>query len=468
MMNAYKTTQNRSYSSSNGASSSGTSFNRSSSQGQRSGGFSPRGGSSRSGTGPRNFAPRRSGGGYSGGNSYGSRSGYGSRGGYGSNSRSPRGRRSFSWSISDLIKSIEFSKRPRPVSSEEAYTNEFNFVDFPIVDILKRNIVTKGFKTPSPIQDKAIPAILAGEDLIGIANTGTGKTAAFLIPLVNKVFKDKTQKVLIIAPTRELAEQIETEFRYLSAGMGIYSALIIGGKSMYAQKLGLNRRPNFIISTPGRLNDHVERGNIDLGTFNNVVLDETDRMVDIGFLQDIKRFIAQLPKERQSLFFSATVSNKVQEILQAFVQAPVTISVKKQETGENIKQEIVRVQGGLKKIDVLHDLLITNGFDKVLIFANTKWGVQKLSDELVKRGFKADAIHGDKRQGQRHQTLQKFRNDEIKILLATDVASRGLDINNVSHVINYELPASYDEYVHRIGRTGRADKKGTALTFMEE
>uniref|UniRef100_A0A7C4XV29 DEAD/DEAH box helicase n=1 Tax=candidate division WWE3 bacterium TaxID=2053526 RepID=A0A7C4XV29_UNCKA len=383
-------------------------------------------------------------------------------------SQSRNNRKNYAWSMSDLIKTVEFSKRQRPASAEEKYINQYNFSDFQIVEQLKRNIVSKSYKNPSPIQDKAIPAVLAGEDLIGIANTGTGKTAAFLIPLINKVFKDKKQKVLIIAPTRELAEQIETEFRHLSAGMGIYSALIIGGKGMHFQKLSLNRRPNFIICTPGRLNDHIKRGNIDLGAFNNVVLDETDRMVDIGFLQDIKRFISLLPKERQSLFFSATVSNKVQEILQAFVQSPVTISVKKQETSENIKQDVVRVNGNAKKVDVLHDLLITNGFDKVLVFANTKWGVQKLSDELARRGFKADAIHGNKRQSQRHQTLQKFKNDEITILLATDVASRGLDINNVSHVINYELPASYEEYIHRIGRTGRADKKGIALIFVED
>jgi superfamily II DNA/RNA helicase len=190
-------------------------------------------------------------------------------------------------------------------------------------------------------------------------------------------------------------------------------------------------------------------------------------MVDIGFLQDIKHFISLLPQNRQSLFFSATVSPKVEEILQAFVQNPITISVKKQETSENVKQDVVRVTASIKKVDALHNLLITNGFDKVLIFANTKWGVQKLSDELAKRGFKAEAIHGDKRQNQRHLTLKKFKNDEINILLATDVASRGLDINNVSHVINYELPASYEEYVHRIGRTGRAGKKGTALTFID-
>jgi len=206
-------------------------------------------------------------------------------------------------------------------------------------------------------------------------------------------------------------------------------------------------------------------GNLNLSRFANVVLDEADRMVDIGFIGDIKYFISLLPTRRRSLFFSATISSKVREIIQTFVVNPVTISVKETDLVENISHEIVKVASNERKVDKLHDLLIQEGFDKVLIFGRTKRGVQKLTNELMERGFKAGVIHGNKRQGQRQKTLELFRKNQIRILLATDVASRGLDIEDVSHVINYDMPASYDDYVHRIGRTGRANKKGVALTF---
>ncbi|HAZ29941.1 TPA: hypothetical protein DCY43_04385 [candidate division WWE3 bacterium] len=222
------------------------------------------------------------------------------------------------------------------------------------------------------------------------------------------------------------------------------------------------------MATPGRLKDMINRRLLDLSEFNNVVLDETDRMVDIGFLDVIKQFISMLPVQRQSLFFSATISKKVQEIIAAFVKDPVVIDVKKSSAAVSIKQDIVSVDKRQNKIDALHNLLIKDGFSKVIVFGNTKRSVQRLSDELVDRGFKADAIHGDKRQSQRHSILNKFKREEIRILLATDVAARGLDISNVSHVINYELPKTYDDYVHRIGRTGRADKTGVALTFVNQ
>lgn len=200
--------------------------------------------------------------------------------------------------------------------------------------------------------------------------------------------------------------------------------------------------------------------------FQNVVLDEVDRMVDIGFINDIKYLISLLPRIRQSLFFSATVDGKTQDILRSFVTNPVTVSVKEQDTPENVDQDIIRVSNGRSKIDVLHDLLIQPGFNKVLIFGRTKWGMEKLSKALVERGFRAAAIHGNKSQNQRQRALQQFKNSEIQILLATDVASRGLDIDNVTHVINFDAPQSYDDYIHRIGRTGRAGKKGVALTFV--
>lgn len=350
---------------------------------------------------------------------------------------------------------------------EEPYTPIHQFADFDISDTLKANISAKGYIIPTPIQDQAIPSILAGRDLIGIANTGTGKTAAFLIPLVEKVSRDRNQKVLIITPTRELALQISEELRAFSRGIGIRWALVIGGSSVWRQKQDIRASANFVIGTPGRLKDLIGERILPMSQFRTVVLDEADRMVDIGFISDIKYFISLLPRDRLSLFFSATVSGSVSEILSSFVRDPITVSVKKHDTVVGIEQTMVHVAPGEQKIDHLHDLLNQKGFDKVLIFGRTKWGVEKLASELVTRGFKAGAIHGNKRQGQRQRTLDQFKRSEIRILLATDVASRGLDIEDVSHVINYDMPSSYDDYIHRIGRTGRANKQGVAMTFAE-
>ena len=367
-----------------------------------------------------------------------------------------------------LINAIKNSRYSQNEDKPEVpYVAKNSFNDFNICEELKSNIRYKEYDSPTPIQDQTIPAILEGKDVIGIANTGTGKTAAFLIPLINKVFKDRNERVFILAPTRELAVQINDELKDFAAGMRIYSVLCIGGANMYRQKTDLRRSPNFVIGTPGRIKDLVQQRAINLSHFRNVVLDETDRMVDIGFINDIKYFISLLPQNRQSLFFSATVSGKVKEILAHFVKNPVTVSVKQRDTAENIKQDIVKVVNKGRKVDQLHDLLIADGFDKILIFGRTKWGVQKLTDQLIDRGFKAGAIHGNKGQNQRQRILDQFKKSEINILLATDVASRGLDIPDVSHVINYDMPATYEDYVHRIGRTGRANKKGIALTFVD-
>ena len=340
------------------------------------------------------------------------------------------------------------------------------FEDFNIAQDLKINIKNHGYNRPTPIQSQAIKPILEGRDVIGLASTGTGKTAAFLIPLINKLLINRYQKALIIVPTRELAVQINEEFRDFSAGLHMYSALLIGGANMHRQISDLRRGAQIVIATPGRLKDLIERRTIYLQDFANIVLDEVDLMVDIGFIQDVKYFISLMPKVRQSLFFSATIPSKVQGILQAFVTNPLTISVKKQDTSENVDQDIVRVINPAKKMDQLHDLLIQDGFDKVLIFLRTKHGVDRLHRELEYRGFKIGVIHGNKSQGQRQRALQSFKQDEFQILLATDVASRGLDIDNVTHVINYDLPQTYDDYIHRIGRTGRIGKSGTALTFV--
>lgn len=340
------------------------------------------------------------------------------------------------------------------------------FGDFLIAEQIKTNILNKGYTTPTPIQDQVIPYVLEGRDVIGIANTGTGKTGAFLIPLVNKVLYNRSQKVLIVAPTHELAVQINEELKIFAKDMNIFSVLLIGGSGLFNQIQGLRKQHDFVIGTPGRIKDLKMRGKLNLANYNNIVLDEVDRMLDMGFIHDMKFIISHLPGHRQSLFFSATFPSQVIPIAQTLLKNPVTVSVKSQETAQNIDQEVIKIQGR-NKIDVLHNLLAEDGFDKVLVFGRTKWGIEKLSKTLQMRGFRASAIHGNKNQNQRQRALDQFKKQEIQVLLATDVASRGLDIDDVTHVINYDAPMSYEDYVHRIGRTGRADKKGKAITFVE-
>lgn len=346
------------------------------------------------------------------------------------------------------------------------FVPEHSFSDFAIEERLKRNIETKGYKMPTPIQDRIIPHILHGLDVVGIANTGTGKTGAFLIPLINKVLANPRENVLIIVPTRELAVQIEQELKSLTKGMKLFSVCCIGGASIGRQISELRYHNNFIIGTPGRLKDLIERKFLNLSGFNTVVLDEADRMLDMGFIDDMKFMMGKMPEVRHTLFFSATLSKDIEKLIKDFLREPVMISVKTQETPDNIEQDIVRV-GGKNKIEALHDLLNKPEFNKVLIFGRTKHGVEKLSVVLAERGFKVESIHGDKNHFKRQKALTLFKDNHVQILVATDVAARGLDISGVSHVINYDIPATYEDYVHRIGRTGRGGKKGKALTFIE-
>lgn len=359
-----------------------------------------------------------------------------------------------------------FIRKASQTAAEEQSQDIQDFESFNLHEALKQNITSLGYSNPTPIQLQAINPILEGRDVIGLASTGTGKTAAFLIPLIQKIYLNRNLKALVIVPTRELALQINEEFKSLSRNMKLFSAFIIGGSNMHRQIQDLRRNPHIVIATPGRLKDLIERKAIYLEDYSHIVLDEVDLMVDIGFIRDIRYFVSLMPSVRQSLFFSATISDKIQDILRSFVTNPVTISIKKQDTSENVNQDVIRVASSDKKIGRLHDLLIKDGFDKVLIFGRTKHGIEKLNKELEFRGFKVGAIHGNKRQSQRQRILQSFKQNEIQILLATDVASRGLDIDNVTHVINYDLPQTYEDYIHRIGRTGRAGKLGFALTFV--
>lgn len=379
----------------------------------------------------------------------------------------PTGRRHKKKPVGRELDFTQFVKKAIQTSETEVYNPKHRFADFEMHSRIKAIVTERGFVHPTPIQDGAIPHILKGRDVIGIANTGTGKTAAFLLPLIHKTFKQKTERVLIIAPTRELALQIEDELRIFSQGSGLRSALCIGGAHIAQQMRSLERSPSFVIGTPGRLKDLIERGKLDLSVFGNIVLDEVDRMLDMGFVHDIKFLVARMSSPRQSLFFSATMPKAIAELAQKFLTDPVTITIKSRATSENVEQDVVRLRSREEKIEVLHQLLLKPEFQKVLIFGRTKHGVDKLAKRLVERGFRADSIHGDKSQAQRQRALKRFSQDEIAILVATDVAARGLDIPDVTHVINYELPENYEDYIHRIGRTGRGSKQGHALTFIE-
>lgn len=356
----------------------------------------------------------------------------------------------------------------KAVITEEVvnFVPEHQFTDFAVGDAVKRNVVAKGYVTPTPIQDRTIPHVLKGEDVVGIANTGTGKTAAFLIPLIDKVVKNPKEQVLVIVPTRELALQIEGEFKALTKGLKLFSVCVVGGASIMPQLKALKYKNHFVIGTPGRLKDLIERGSIRLNDFSTLVLDEADRMLDMGFVNDMRYVVKGMPTPRHTLFFSATITREVENLINEFLTEPVRISVKTGDTSKNIDQDVVRVQGK-PKLDMLHDLLTQAEFNKVIIFGRTKHGVEKLSKMLTDRGFKAESIHGNKSHGQRQRALKSFKENQVQILVATDVAARGLDIDGVSHVINYDLPTTYDDYVHRIGRTGRGNKKGKALTFVE-
>lgn len=349
----------------------------------------------------------------------------------------------------------------------EAFVPEHRFEDFELDARLKENIKAKGYVLPTPIQDRAIPHMLRGEDIVGIANTGTGKTAAFLLPLINKILKNKHERVLIMAPTRELALQITNELRGFAKGLGIIDAVCVGGTGLGPQINVLRRRPHFVIGTPGRLKDLLARRAFTLSEFGSVVLDEADRMLDMGFIHDMRAILALLPAERHTLFFSATLSSDVEKLIGAFLRSPVRISVKTRDTAASVEQDIIRIPAGKAKIDVLHELLSSPDFNKVLVFGRTKHGVEKIAKALTARGIRAESIHGNKTQGARQKALDLFKRGAVQVLIATDVAARGLDIAGVSHVINFDLPASHEDYIHRIGRTGRAGKAGNAITFVE-
>jgi len=364
------------------------------------------------------------------------------------------------------INPSRYIQAAQTVEEEVPYVATHSFSDFGLDGQLLVNVKQHGYTTPTPIQDQAMPALMEGKDVIGIANTGTGKTAAFLLPLMHKVAQDPNQGVLILAPTRELAVQIQDEFRAFAQGLKIGSCLCIGGMSMGAQIQQLRSNPHFVFATPGRIKDLLQRGAFNTSMFTNVVLDEVDRMLDIGFRQDIQFLISKLPVPHHGAFFSATMNAQTDAIARTFLVDPVVIHVAKKESNMHIEQDVVKLRPGQNKIDVLHNLLQQADFSKVMIFGRTKHGINALEKVLVARGLRVTSIHGNKTQQARQRSLQSFKQGRVQALLATDIAARGIDVEDVTHVINYDEPQSYDDYVHRIGRTGRAGKSGKSLTFI--
>lgn len=361
-----------------------------------------------------------------------------------------------------------FVNQAIPFAEEEIVDPKHRFVDFGFAPVLEANITKRGYVTPTEIQDGAIEPVMAGRDVVGLANTGTGKTAVFILPIIHElVTKPEARRIaFVIAPTRELAEQIDQEFRAFAQGLRLYSALCVGGMGIGRQISDLRRHPHIVIGTPGRLKDLLERKLLHLDRVSWFVLDEVDRMLDMGFIRDIELLVGHLPKDRQTLCFSATMTPKIKEIVQRMLRDPLTVSVTRGTASQHVEQNVIEAATKEEKIEILSKLLQKPKFDKVLIFGQTKHGVQRLAEKLATQGIRATAIHGNKSQPQRQKALAAFKIGQMRVLVATDVAARGLDIPNVSHVINFDQPMTYDDYVHRIGRTGRAGKRGHALTFI--
>ncbi len=391
----------------------------------------------------------------------------GGRGGSSFSSRGPARGRGFGTFGETENEIARFTNKTVVTTEEPVFVPEHKFADFDINANLKKNIIARGYELPTPIQDKSIPHALLGQDVVGLAETGTGKTAAFLIPLIDKVMKQKGERVLIMAPTRELAVQIEKELAGFAKGLGFRGMVAVGGANIGPQVSQLKYSPAFVIGTPGRLKDLMERRALDLTGFGTVVLDEADRMLDMGFIDDMRMILSQMRKERHTLFFSATMGKEVEKLIGDFLESPVIISVKTQDTSKNVEQDVVRIPRGADKFEVLADMLKNREFSRVLVFGRTKFGVEKIAKALSRLHIHAESIHGNKTYGARIRALEAFKAGKVSVLVATDVAARGLDISAVSHVINYDLPSTYEDYVHRIGRTGRASNKGIALTFVQ-
>lgn len=339
------------------------------------------------------------------------------------------------------------------------------FDTFDLPPSLRESLATAGITAPTPIQASAIPAGLRGADVLASAQTGTGKTIAYLVPVLTRIINSKDDSVLILAPTRELATQVIREASLLLGNNRRDVALLIGGEPMYPQYAALKRKPRVVIGTPGRVMDHLNRGSLQLNLMRMLVLDETDRMLDIGFSDAIEEIVSQMPAERQTFMFSATIAPAIAKLAQKYLTDPERISVgEAMQASSKIKQETIKLANSQKFSHLLTELDSREG--SVIIFVKTKMGAEQLADKLKDQNHRADAIHGDLRQRKRDQVIRSFRNQKSRIMVATDVAARGLDIPHIMHVINYDLPQCPEDYIHRIGRTGRADMEGFALSFI--
>ena len=371
-----------------------------------------------------------------------------------------------------LIQSPDGTKNDSAAAVAPAPT----FNDLGLLPELMRAIQDAGYTTPTPIQTQAIPIILAGKDVMGGAQTGTGKTAGFTLPLLQRLARHASSspsparhpvRALILAPTRELAMQVHQSVVTYSKHLPLRSVCIYGGVDIRPQIAELREGREIVVATPGRLLDHVQQKSVSFNFVEVLVLDEADRMLDMGFIPDIKRILAMLPKERQSLLFSATFSNEIKNLADSMLKAPQLIEVAKRNTViDTITHRVYPVASDLKRSLLVHLLTHQDDLQQVLVFVGTKFGASRLAVYLARQGIAADAIHGDKSQQQRTEALEGFKSGKIRVLVATDVAARGLDIDDLPHVINYELPHTAEDYIHRIGRTGRAGKHGDATSLF--
>ncbi|MFN4328986.1 MAG: DEAD/DEAH box helicase [Limnobacter sp.] len=363
-----------------------------------------------------------------------------------------------------------------PVLADDAELAKVTFADFGLHPTIQKAIDEQGYVKPTPIQAKAIPVVLTGVDVMGAAQTGTGKTAGFSLPILNRLMPlatDSTSparhpvRALMLAPTRELADQVASNVNTYAKYTPLRSTMIYGGVDMNPQIQALRRGVEIVIATPGRLLDHVQQKTINLSQVQVLVLDEADRMLDMGFLPDLQRIINLLPKTRQNLMFSATFSPEIQKLAKSFMNKPTLIEVaRRNATSENIAQVMFALDSEEDKRAAVCHLIRSKDLKQVIVFSNTKLGTARLARHLEREGVSATAIHGDKSQLERMKALDAFKAGEVHVLVATDVAARGLDIPELPCVINYDLPTTPEDYVHRIGRTGRAGAKGTAYSFM--
>jgi ATP-dependent RNA helicase RhlE len=348
------------------------------------------------------------------------------------------------------------------------FTPVKTFAEMPLSPRVQSALRHKGYTHPTEIQLHTIQHLLDGRDVLGVAQTGTGKTGAFLIPLIDRMIEGRENvQTLVIVPTRELAQQVSDEFRSLTNGLQLHSTCLIGGTNINRDIFNLRRKSDLIVGTPGRLLDLAKRGILKLAGYPVLILDEFDRMLDMGFAPDVQRLTDLMTNRRQTLLFSATVDKTQKRMIDAMLKDPVEVRISTgAATGDHIEQDIVRVKADENKFDVLLNMLSDNDFEKVLLFAETKRTVDRMNKMLKKSGVAVDQIHGDKSQGARQKALDSFKAGKIQVLVATDVAARGIDVSDVTHVINYQIPQTYDSYLHRIGRTGRAGKQGKAFTFV--